>query len=86
MYRALNRIIWKMWRNGNSLEDIIAEVSDRTHWSGYLSLIYIVSYLQDRKIKLTNTQLRNAYGAVLDDVPEESREEAWKFLVKVGLL
>ncbi|NPA76042.1 MAG: hypothetical protein GXO25_08200 [Euryarchaeota archaeon] len=81
--KSLNRMIWKMWKNGKSLEEILREVSERTSWSGFLSLVYVVNYLSlHRGVKFTEQQICDAFATVLDDIPEESREPSYLFLRK----
>ncbi len=86
--RSLNELIWRLWREGRSLEDIARAVSDSTHWSGHYSLVYAVAYLHGKRgVRFTRRQLRRAFRATQEDVAEENRREAWLFLeMKGGLL
>ena len=82
-YKRLNREIWKLWRHGKSLIEIVDYVSEYTHWSRYLSLVHVVQYLcRDKNVKLPRKVLRKAFNSTKDDFDTRDASVAWKFLLE----
>ena len=86
-FKSLNRKIWKMWRQGTSLIEIVNFVSDYTGWSRYLSLVHVVEYLHgEKKIQINRKQLRKAFNSTKGDLDREDEWNSWKFLLeKAGI-
>ena len=82
---SLNRKIWKAWKNGASLKDLVREVSTATNWSGYLSLTHIVRYLHsEKRVKFTVVELRDAFEVVQGDVDQKDRKDAFRYILRMG--
>ncbi len=84
-WEALERWIWRKWKENKTLPTIVKEVSKRTYWSGYYSLCFIVNYLHNRKgIGLSRRQLRYAFSKVKDDITPGEEKETWRWILNLG--
>ncbi len=87
-FESLDRKIWKLWKQGKSLTEIGDYITEYTRWSRYLSLVYVVRYLHEKKkITFTIKQLRKAFEQTTDDFDPEDEEGSWAFLLeRAGLI
>ena len=85
---TFDKKMWKMWKQGKSLTEIVTFVSDYTCWSGYLSLVHVVRYLHgEKKIRIDKKQLRKVFNSTRGDFDREDERSSWKFLLeKAGYL
>ena len=86
-FESLDRKIWKLWKQGKSLTEIVDYIAEYTHWSRYMALVHLVRYLYGEKnVKLSHRVLKRAFDSTKDDFDSEDAGAAWKFLLeKVGL-
>ena len=83
-WEKIEKWIWRRWKANKTLPTIAKELSNKTRWSGYYSLCFIVDYLHNRKgIGFSRNVLRYAFKKFLDDVSPD-RKEAWAWLLSLG--
>ena len=83
-WEKVEKWIWREWKANKTLPTIAKELSNKTRWSGYYSLCFIVDYLHNRKgIGFSRNVLRYAFKKFLDDISPD-RKEAWAWLLSLG--
>ena len=82
-FESLDRKIWKLWKQGKSLTEIVDYIAEYTHWSRYMALVHLVRYLHKKnKITFTIEQLRKAFEQTTGDFNPEDEEGSWEFLLE----
>ncbi len=81
-FESLNRKIWKMWKQGKPLIEIVDHVLDSTGWSRYVSLVHVVRYLcGEKNVQIDRKRLRSVFNSTRDDFDKEDAAAAWRFLL-----
>ncbi len=80
----LEKWVWKKWKQKWKLVRIARELSEKTKWSIYYSLCFVVDFLHNEKgIGFSRKQLRYAFNKLLND-KISNHPEQWRFLLSLG--